>query len=184
MGQFQKDVQENYVPEPYVDNRTGKRKWRYRYRGALYRWAADEAQLRRLKRSTVLFLCLDALAFAIAALSRGDINRDNWIVIPGMLSVIGLAYMLWGTVEFCRTGDQFRADVLRACQLYLVGGGIFHGAAVLFAGCFTLLHLLQGRLGTGSWRAAVCYLLSAAACSRILWIHGRLKEGLIRSKET
>lgn len=184
MGQFQNHVKENYQPEQFVDTRTGRKRWRYRYKGALYRWDAAPEKIHAIKKQTILLWALDGIFFFLAALLRGSINTDNRIVIPGMISLIGFVYMTWGAIEFCRTKETFQADVLRAWQIYLVGGGLFQGVMVLLACLFGGIHMIQGGIDTGNGFIDACYFLSFLCCAVLVCIHFRLKEKIVQDQES
>lgn len=171
--------EKEYEAVPYTDERTGKQKVRYEYRGTWYDVRNEKEQFRMLKRIIGAAGVVNMVVVLWAGLVRAQINRAALTALPYGLALAALIFVTIGAAALLFSGTRLKsADHLRIRRMICIAAPVettLLGFAFVAGMIMTAGNLAENILPLAGFLAGAC----CAVAIRILYekiIYDEMKE--------
>ena len=164
--------EKEYEAIPYTDERTGKQKVRYEYRGAWYKVRNEEMQFRKLKRIIGIAGLVNMTVVLLAGLACVQVNRAALTVLPYGLALAALIFITVGVMLLLITGSRIKsADHLRIRRMICIAAPA--EAALLGFAFFAGIIIATGDLG-GNSLPLFGFLAGACCAATVKVLYGKI----------
>ena len=136
--------EKEYEAVPYTDERTGKKKVRYVYRGSWYEAGNEKEQFQMLKGIIGAAGLVNMIVVLWAGLARALVNRTALTALPYGLALAALIFVTIGAALLLFSGSRLKsADHLRIRRMIHIAapleaallGFAFAAGMIMTAGC-------------------------------------------------
>lgn len=174
--------EKEYEAVPYTDERTGKQKVRYEYRGTWYEVRNEEKQFRKLKRSIGAAGLINVVVVLWAGLVHAQVNRATLTALPYGLALAALIFVTIGAVLLLFSSSRLKsADHLRIRRMIHIAAPL--EAALLGFAFVTGMIMTAGGLAENILPLAG-FLVGACCAAAIRILYGKIIYDGIREERS